>query len=51
MNVPPVPVPEGFYELCDAWKEKKITLKQAANACGMPEGTFYGKAMKLKENK
>ena len=48
---PPIPVPEGFYELCDAWKEKKITLKQAANACGMPEGTFYGKAKKLKENK
>lgn len=27
----------------------KTTLRQAVTACGMPEGTFYGKARKLEK--
>ncbi len=41
---PPWPVPEGFHALRRAWREKKLTLSQAAARCGMPRGTFYSKA-------
>ena len=44
---PPLPLPENFYEIHKAWREKKITLKEAAEACKMPVGTFYGKARKF----
>ncbi len=44
---PPAPLPECFYEVHRAWRAKKITLHQAAEACGMPAGTFYSKARKF----
>ena len=44
---PPLPLPDNFYEVHKAWRSKKITLKQAAEACNMPIGTFYGKARKF----
>lgn len=44
---PPLPLPDNFYEVHKEWRMKKITLKQAANACNMPVGTFYGKARKF----
>ena len=44
---PPLPLPDNFYEIHKAWRSKKITLKQAAAACNMPVGTFYGKARKF----
>lgn len=44
---PPLPLPDNFYEVHKAWRSKKITLKQAAEACNMPIGTFYGKAKKF----
>ena len=44
---PPIPLPDNFYEVHKAWRSKKITLKQAAEACNMPVGTFYGKARKF----
>ena len=44
---PPLPLPDNFYEVHKAWRSKKITLKQAAAACNMPVGTFYGKARKF----
>ena len=44
---PPLPLPENFYEVHKAWRAKKITLKEAAKACNMPVGTFYGKARKF----
>jgi len=43
----PLPLPENFYEVHQAWRSKKLTLKQAASACNMPVGTFYGKARKF----
>ena len=43
----PHPLPENFYEVHRAWRTKKLTLKQAAAACNMPIGTFYGKARKF----
>ena len=44
---PPLPLPDNFYEVHNAWRAKKITLKEAAKACNMPVGTFYGKARKF----
>lgn len=44
---PPLPLPDNFYEVHKDWRAKKITLKQAANACNMPVGTFYGKVRKF----
>ena len=44
---PPLPLPDNFYEVYRAWREKKMTLKEAAAACNMPVGTFYGKTRKF----
>ena len=44
---PPLPRPDNFHMLHQAWRGQKITLRQAARACGMPTGTFYSKAIKL----
>ncbi|MCI8845377.1 MAG: recombinase family protein [Lachnospiraceae bacterium] len=44
---PPLPLPDNFYEIHKAWRARKITLKEAAQACHMPVGTFYGKARKF----
>ena len=44
---PPLPLPDNFYEVHKAWRSKKITLKQAAEACNTPVGTFYGKTRKF----
>ena len=44
---PELPLPENFYEIHQAWRDKKIPLREAAEACGMPIGTFYTKARKI----
>ncbi|MCM1287284.1 MAG: recombinase family protein [Clostridium sp.] len=44
---PSQPLPNNFQEVHVAWRGKKITLQQAADACEMPVGTFYSKAVKL----
>lgn len=41
---PPIPLPDNFYEVHKQWRDKKLTLKQAAQACGLAESTFYDKA-------
>ena len=46
---PPLPLPENFYEVHRRWRNKELTLRQAAEACGMPAGTFYGKAVKFEK--
>lgn len=43
---PALPYPDNFREIHHNWRKKNITLRQAAAACGMPVGTFYGKARK-----
>lgn len=48
---PPRPLPENFYEVHSAWRNKKLTLRQAASACEMPVGTFYSKARQYEEGK
>lgn len=46
---PPLPLPENFYEVHRRWRNKELTLRQAAEACGMPAGTFYDKAVKFEK--
>lgn len=41
---PPIPLPDNFNEVHKQWREKKISLKQAAQACNLPESTFFSKA-------
>ncbi len=46
---PPLPLPENFYDIHKQWRAGDITLNQAAEACNMPAGTFYGKARKFEK--
>ncbi len=46
---PPRPLPENFYEVHRAWRNKEIPLTQAAALCGLPKGTFYDKARKFEK--
>lgn len=48
---PALPLPENFDAVHTAWRSKKITLKEAAAACNMPVGTFYGKARRLESER
>ena len=43
---PAIPLPDNFYDVHKQWREKQMTLKQAANACGLAESTFFDKAKK-----
>lgn len=46
---PEKPLPENFHSMHRAWRNKKMTLRQAAAACEMPVGTFYSKARKIED--
>ena len=47
---PPRPLPDNFYDVHKAWRDKKTTLKEAAEACNLPVGTFYGKAIQFEKS-
>lgn len=47
---PALPYPENFGSIHRDWRKKKITLRQAAEACAMPVGTFYAKARKFENS-
>ncbi len=47
---PARPLPDNFHAVHRAWRNKELTLKQAAAACAMPPGTFYAKAVHLEKN-
>ena len=38
---PAPPLPEGFDSCRQAWREGRMSLRQAARACGMPASTFH----------
>lgn len=44
---PPLPLPDNFYEVHKLWRERKLTLKQAAKACNMAKSTFFEKSRKF----
>lgn len=41
------PLPDNFYEIYKAWKNKKITQREAAKACNLAESTFHDKVKQL----
>ena len=41
---PPKPLPDNFREVCQRWRQKKISVQQAAKECGLPCSTFHYKA-------
>lgn len=47
---PPVSLPDNFYEVHKQWREKKLTLTQAAEACNLPESTFFDKAREFEKS-
>lgn len=47
---PAIPLPENFESIHHDWRNKKITLQQAAQACEMPVGTFYAKVRKIEND-
>jgi len=42
-------VPDNFYQVHRDWRNKKMTLQQAANTCAMPVTTFYEKAVQFEK--
>ena len=44
----PRPLPENFWTAYEAWKAKRMTIQEAAKACGLPRSTFYDKVQKHK---
>ena len=46
---PEIPLPNNFYDVYEDWRNKKMTLRQAAEACEMSSSTFYYKAKKFEK--
>ena len=46
---PPVPLPENFSAAHAAWREQKLSLRQAAAACHMKPSTFRDKVLRLEK--
>lgn len=40
-------LPEGFTALRQAWRAGQMSLREAADACGMPKSTFYDAALRM----
>ena len=45
---PQVPMPDNFYEAYRRWKEKELSLQEAARLCGMSKSTFYDRTRGVK---
>lgn len=39
-------LPDNFEELHTAWRSGQMTLRQAAEACGLPKSTFHDAALR-----
>lgn len=46
---PAAPVPDNFDEVRRSWRAGELTLQQAAEACGISKGTFYGIAVRREQ--
>lgn len=44
---PPRALPDNFYEIHVKWRKGKMSVSQAADACGLPQTTFFRYAKKL----
>ena len=45
---PQIPMPDNFYEVCRRWKEKELSLQEAARLCGLSKTTFYDRTRGVK---
>lgn len=45
----PHKLPENFDAQRSAWRSGQITLREAANACGMAKSTFYDNAIRIEK--
>ena len=45
---PQIPMPDNYYEVCRRWKEKELSLQEAARLCGMSKTTFYDRTRGVK---
>ena len=43
---PSIAVPDDFEDICRRWRTGEMTMKKAAEVCGLKPQTFYGKAVK-----
>jgi len=46
-GAPKRPLPENFDEVRRAWRNGKLSVKAAADLCGMPKTTFYNAVRRL----
>ncbi len=46
---PSRPLPENFENVCQTWRNGELSLKEAAEECGMPESSFYAAAQKTEK--
>ena len=49
-GIPPLPIPQNFYQMHKDWRAGKITIEEAAKACNMCPKTFYSKAVKYEKS-
>ena len=43
---PPKALPDNFEQLRQAWRSKQMSLRTAAETCGVPRSTFYDAALR-----
>ncbi len=46
-GAPKRPLPENFDEVRKAWRNGKLSVKAAADLCGMPKTTFYNAVRRM----
>lgn len=46
---PPKSLPDNFHEVYELWEGKELTIKKAAEQCGLKKSTFYSKAINYRK--
>ena len=44
------PLPDGFNEYRQQWRDGKITMRETADACGMAKSSFYDAVMRKEQS-
>lgn len=47
---PPIPLPDNFYEIHQKSRRKEISVKEAAELCGMSKSTFHDRAKSFEKD-
>ena len=43
---PRIPLPENFHEIYGRWRNKEVSVTEAARLCGLSKSTFHNRALK-----